>query len=59
MLEIKTLRNVLTVLLSTWRDLKQLREEQGYAVTTPKLVITQHDDDLQLQAKNWDYELNR
>lgn len=55
----KTQRDLLTTLLSTWRDLKQLRESQGYALTTPKLVITQHSNDTYNQVNGFDFETNK
>nr|XP_018907512.1 PREDICTED: coiled-coil and C2 domain-containing protein 2A [Bemisia tabaci] len=59
LLEMKTQRDLLTTLLSTWRDLKQLRESQGYALTTPKLVITQHSNDTYNQVNGFDFETNK
>lgn len=51
-------RKVVLDVLAAWRDLRNLRNEQGYAVTPEKINIVElDDDDLTFGLHDeWNYE---
>lgn len=44
-------------MLAAWRDLRNLRNEQGYTVTCEKINIVELEDDITFGLLNeWNYE---
>lgn len=56
LLEGKVDHSLISNILSTWRDLKKLRERQEYTVTSSKLEIIVNNNE---NSEEWEIEYNK
>lgn len=59
MAEGKSGRNLLISILTTWKNIKQLREMQGYSSTPLKLHIQKQLTNLEDERRKWDDMVKR